>query len=455
MNAMDEAIDAQGAQRTPHMIYVAWGYPPARGAGMYRALATANAFARDGWKVTVLTATRETFERLTGTDPEAEAHIDPRVRVVRIPFDTARAETDLRKWSRARLYSPLLWNFTHWLRSGLRFPESGYGSWKGPLAAAAERIHREHPVDLVVGSANPNVDFVPGMQLHRAHGVPYVMDYRDAWHLDVYSGKHLGTRFGRSRRLERRLIDGAIEGWFVNQAIRDWHATEYPRRAKHFHVVANGFDPSFLGSVPDRHLDPDLGLTFGYLGTIYGPIPLRETLEGWRIARAESPLVARSRLVFRGRLGHFAEPDAVASALLNEYKDDAVSYHGPVSKTQVSEVYRDFDALVLIIGRSKYITSGKVFEYAATGLPIAALHHPETAATDILRGYPHVFPVAEPTPRLIADALIATAQEALNNTPEEIERTRQWATHLSRDAQLLPRASALRELLTSTHEAAL
>ena len=60
---------------------------------MYRALATANAFVREGWQVTVLTATRDTFERLTGSDPEAEKSIDPRIDIVRVPFDPERGET--------------------------------------------------------------------------------------------------------------------------------------------------------------------------------------------------------------------------------------------------------------------------------------------------------------------------------------------------------------------------
>ena len=422
---------------------------------MYRALATANAFAREGWRVTVLTATRETFDRLTGTDPDSEKHIDPRIHVVRIPYDPALGESDLRKWSRARLYSPLLWNFVRSIRSRISFPEGGYGSWKGPLTAAAEQVHQEHPVDLVVGSANPNVDFAVGMQLHRAHGVPYVMDYRDTWHLDVYSGTSLGARFSRSRRMERNLLDNAMEVWFVNQQILDWHAAKYPRRAEDFHVVANGFDHNFLESLGHSQPDPERGLTFGFLGTIYGPMPLRETLEGWRLARSESTTLAKSRLVFRGRLGHFAEPDPAAAELLNGYREDEVEYLGPVSKTQVSDAYRSFDALLLILGRSKYVTSGKVFEYAATGLPIAALHHPETAATNALRGYPRLFPVPEPTPRHIANSLIAAAEEALATTREKVERTRQWAAHMSRDAQLLPRVAALRARLTSASEVAL
>lgn len=433
----------------PHVLYVAWGYPPSRGAGMYRALATANAFARDGWKVTVLTATRDTFERLTGSDPQAEEYIDPRVSVVRIPFAPERDETDLRKWSRAQVYSPRLWDYVQWQLSGRDFPEVGYGTWKRPLVEAAEQIHREHPVDLTVGTANPNVDFAPGMHLRRTHGIPYVMDYRDAWHLNFETGGRLGRRFSRSRRLERRLLDDAIEAWFVNEPIRDWHARHYPRNAGAFHVVANGFDPVFLdgdgdGHVADEPAAPGRAFTFGYLGTIYGRVPLRETLDGWRLARAESEVVARSRFVFRGRLGHYAEPDADVAALLDEYRSDGVSHLGPVSKTNVMDVYRGFDALVLLLARSRFVTSGKVFEYAATGLPIAAFHHPDTAATSVLRGYPRVFPVAEPTARLIADAFIAMAGHLVDAGPEDADDARAWATHLSRDAQLSPRIAALR-----------
>jgi len=411
---------------------------------MYRALATANLFAREGWRVTVLTATRDTFERITGGDPEAERSIDPRVQVVRIPFDPARGETDLRRWSRFRVFSPLLWNFVRFLTAKALFPENGYGSWRRPLERAAVRIHRETPVDLVIGSANPNVDFMPGDRLRRRHGVPYVLDHRDAWHLDVYTGERLGRSWSRSRRIERRLFAGASEAWFVNAPIRDWHAAEYPRGARDMHVVANGYDPGFLELGGLRPRADGEGLVFGYLGTIYGPIPLRETLDAWRAARETSPLLARSRLVIRGRLGHFAEPDAMTAALLDEFRDDGVSYEGPVSKTAVARVYGGFDAVLLIISHSRYVTSGKVFEYAATGLPIAAIHHPETAATSVLAGHPQWFPVTALTPAEIQRVLIEVAERADRMTDADVAEARRWAEHLSREHQLLPRVHALR-----------
>lgn len=435
-------------ERAPHLLYVAWGYPPSRGAGMYRGLATANAFARAGWKVTVLTPTRETFQSLTDIDLEIEKAIDPSITVVRVPFDLSRGETDLAKWSRTRISSPLWWSFAKSMRERLLFPEPRYGGWRRFLVPAALAVHRENPVSLVIGTANPHVDFVPGWVLHRRFGVPYVMDYRDTWHLDMYSGTRIGSRWSRSARWEKRMLAKAQEVWFVNAPIRDWHAQEHPAVAERFMVVSNGYDPNFLSQERAQRPDPEAGLVFGYLGTVYGPMPMRETFEGWRLARERSPLIARSSLVIRGRLGHYATPDAEVRELIESYADEAVGYGGKVSKTRVAEVYGGFDALLLILGRSRYITSGKVFEYAATGLPIASLHHPETASTEVLRDHPAWVPAERVDAEAFAEAIVALGERAATTTAAGIARAQEWARRWERQRQLTPRITALTEHVT-------
>lgn len=439
------------AEKRPHLLYVAWGYPPSRGAGVYRALATANAFVRQGWDVTVLTASREVFEYQTGTDTELEKNIDPRVNVVRVPFSWIRGEPDLSKWSRGRVESNLLWTYLRAQKDRIDFPEPVYGGWRRALLAATENVHRNKPVDLVIGTANPNVDFVPGWHLHKKAQVPYVMDYRDTWHLDVYQDKRIGSPRSRSSRVERRLLASAAEAWFVNAAIRDWHAQEYPPKRGEYHVVANAFEEEFAekfhGMQPASIGRAGEGLVFGYLGTIYGPMPLRESLDGWRMAREQSSLINSSRLVIRGRLGHYSEPDPKVLAILDEYRVHGVSYEGPVSKTDVAAVYKTFDALLLILGRSKYVTSGKVFEYAATGLPIASLHHPETAATKVLEGRRDWFPLSEVTVQNACEVFLRTAERATAMTADDYAENQQWAAHLSREKQLLPRIEHLRLLV--------
>lgn len=430
----------------PHLLYVAWGYPPCRGSGVYRAWATANAFARDGWRVTVLTAPRETFTMSTGADLSLERSIHPGIEIVRVPFSAPGFDSDLRNWSRFHASVPELWNgLASWLGERA-FPERNYGGWRPTLEHAARRIHRENPVDLVIGTANPHVDFIPGWTLWRDAQIPYVMDYRDAWQLDVFSGARTTKQGSRVDRWERQLIAHAHSVWFVNEQIRQWHADVYPASADRMHVVSNGYDEPFTFDRPAR--DADSGVTFGYIGTLTDAVPLEQLLEGWQLARDRSPLLARSRIEFWGHLNHTGVPSGVVARLLPQFSANAIEYRGPVTKREIESVYARFDALILLLGTGRYVTSGKVFEYAATGSPVAAIHDPDNAASDVLRGLAHHHPVANLGPEAIAQALIATAEQAVTWTASDRAGARGAAQRFHRDAQLAPRIAALRADMT-------
>ncbi|MCR2313116.1 hypothetical protein NSU26_24370, partial [Salmonella enterica] len=82
----------------------------------------------------------------------------------------------------------------------------------------------------------PNVDFIPGHVLSTEFGVPAVMDHRDAWAVDIYSGRRVIEPRSRAGRWERTLIEDAAEVWFVNTPIRDWYAEQYPEFSDRFLV---------------------------------------------------------------------------------------------------------------------------------------------------------------------------------------------------------------------------
>src|SRR4029077_11302604 len=73
-------MTAQG----PHTLYVAWGFAPHRGPGVYRPLATVGELVRRGHRVTVLTTDLDTFDLVIGSDRGLLADVDPSVRVVRV-----------------------------------------------------------------------------------------------------------------------------------------------------------------------------------------------------------------------------------------------------------------------------------------------------------------------------------------------------------------------------------
>lgn len=400
-------------------------------------LATANAFARSGWKVTVLTVGREVFERSTGVDASLEARIDSRVHVERIPFPHRETVLDLRQWGSFRAHAPELWNGLQGRRTFRVFPEPRYGLWRTELERAAERIHAQHPVSLTVGSANPNVVHTAGLHLSQKHGVPFVMDYRDTWQLDMYAGTRRLTDSHPAAKWERRLISRASEVWFVNEPIAAWHRDLYPDAAARMRVVPNGFDADIVGSpTPPRSARAGV-IRFGNIGTMTSQTPIPELVAGWNEAKSHGAL-ENAELELYGYLGHEGDDEGGVLDAVGRVADGSARYLGPVQKMSIAETYARLDVLILPLGTSRYMTSGKVFEYMATGLPIVSVHDPVNAVSDTLRGYPGWFPAASLAADDVAHALIGAAAFAKAQTAEERLRARDWADRYDRRNVLDP-----------------
>ncbi|MGH8828397.1 MAG: glycosyltransferase, partial [Jiangellaceae bacterium] len=357
---------------------------------------------------------------------------------------------NLRNWSRLRMMQPKLWRRIRVWQDELPFPEVGYGPWRGPLERTVDELHRQDPFDMVVATANPHVAFAAAYHLHKTNGVPYVMDYRDAWLLNVFSGERLHGPRSRAARWERRLVESAHEVWFVNDPIREWHAALYPHHAHRMHTVANGFDPDLAPAIHGRSAAGNRPIRFGYIGTVSPKVPLAEFIDGWRLGREMSPSLAIADAAIRGYLGFYAMPDPKLFALLDSARDVSVHYDGPAAKGEIGSVYDTFDALLLILGTGRYVTSGKVFEYLATGLPIVSVHDPGNAASDVLRGHPLWFPAASLEPSDVANALTDAAEAAQTVGDDVRAKAREFGARFQRGLQLDPRIDALHSTVSET-----
>jgi glycosyltransferase involved in cell wall biosynthesis len=415
------------------------------GGGTYRTLATANALAAQGFRVTVLTGDRAGYQGLTGVDPSLEERIDPAIEVVRVPFEAPGYNHDIRTWSRERTEAPARWLEEFNEQAKADFPDPPFGSWLKPMLAAAEEIHRRDPVDLTVGSANPHVVMAAGHHLHTHFGVPHVIDHRDAWRLHCYWGIEQHLDDPRVAELETSYMRSASRVWFVNEPIREWHQRMYPEAADKMRVVENGYDPDFA---PAPRLDAGANdgrpLRFVYIGTVGVRVPVEEFIDGWIHARATVPALA-------GATAEVFGPLAVShgrTELARATDVHGLHFRGPVAKADVAGVYADADVLMLLLGPGRYVTSGKVYEYLASGLPIVSLHEPGNGASDILRDYPLWFPAEDMTIHGIADALAAAAASARSATPAERAAAVAFGQGYERSLQLGDPVADLWDLVT-------
>ncbi len=394
----------------PHLIYLAIGFPPAAKSSAYRMRAVANAFATQGWDVTAVSLNDEAWLREMGLDPSLLQGLSPRV--ARVGVDLARYDlaTDIREYSEAQA---LHWD--EWLAEQERldrevFPEDHFGRWLHPLRDALAQVHAAKPGDLVMVSPGPYVTLGAATLFCETTGVPLVLDYRDAWAVDVVTGDEAFPLDSRSGQWESRAVERGAGIWFVNDAIRGFYADRYPRASTRMRTVRNGFDGDPGAGVAQRVRSP---LRFGYLGTVtLSAEQLALVLRAWRLARTASPLLLDATLEFRGHLGTHTVGANRRQRTIDRFGRWGVSYGGPVSRNQVAEVYAGWDALLLALIGGRYVTSGKVYEYAATGLPIVSAHEPDSAAGEVLADYPRWFANASLTEAGVAAAFIAAAADA-------------------------------------------
>jgi hypothetical protein len=327
------------------------------------------------------------------------------------------------------------------------FPEIVFGSWRAALEDGVLAAHAERPADLMLVSPAPNSGLASAWRLWSEHGVPYAVDYRDAWSLNVLTGEEAFSVGSRAGEWERRVIERATAVWCVNEAIAGFYRDRYLRVADRIRTVQNGFD-ALVVPTQNRRPDRERGLTFGYVGTANFPADmLTPVVEGWRRARATDALLERSRLVFRGHFGAGLARGATRHvAMISTGAVDGVSYDGPAAKSDLANVYGRCDALVLILAGGRYVTAGKTYEYVASGLPIMSVHAEEHGAAEILGGYPLWVPPPAPLDAdTVAESFRATARLVVESSDDLRARAAQYGRSYERRAMLGPAVRSLTE----------
>ncbi len=238
-----------------HVLYVAWGFPPHQGPGVRRSLATVAELVRQGHRVTVLTADLATFDVVFGGDRSLLDEIPEAVRVVRVAMAAQPRDPLLNRWPAARIEDPKAWGDKVAKEQVRAFPEAVYGTWQPRAEAVAHRIHELDPVDLVIATGDPYVDFSVALRLHVDHGVPFVLDDRESWLLDpetpapeTLTPRPLGARI--LPWLEFALSQ-AVRVWFASPAIADWHRHRFPLYADRIRVVQTGADSELAPALRD------------------------------------------------------------------------------------------------------------------------------------------------------------------------------------------------------------
>lgn len=426
----------------PHLLYLAFFFPPSRSSGVYRAMATVRAFHEAGWRVTVITADERFFEDELGPpDYSLLDSIPLEVGIERVPFSLRldQPTTDVREFGWFRANFPHLWAA---IRNRMRLPRrildvlrgrsplsypmtDRYLAWIEPVVNRARDLYERDQFDHVLATGNPYSAFEAARLIAGMKGVDFTIDYRDPWAFDMRTGSPARLT-PATFAAEKRIIDEAHACIHVNSAIAKAYADRYPEDAHKQHVVVNGYDRE---SVPPLPAPAEGPITFGMLGTVTDLWPLGPLFEAWHLTRDRLP--DGSRLLLGGHLGYFPHATEMLRSSFPG-PEDGFSYEGPIPKTEVAKFYGRLDVALVPLFGGPMVTAGKILEVAALGMPIVCVQGKDGGAR---RFYESNHPLAisvDPDPGEIVDALVEAARLARETGEEERAQVRKEMARFER-----------------------
>ncbi len=221
--------------------------------------------------------------------------------------------------------------------------------------------------------------------MFKRFGVPYWLDFRDAWEL----GSHAPLRFSAPlvRYLERRAVRHSRLVTDVTPEMAALRRAAFPELPpERFHVLENGFDgnPSALSpsSPPSKVLR--LGI-WGKFSPYHSDHPA--------ILIAAVAELASEIAVEIHHFGAAGEEKALVEAAARCGLTSAIRFHG-YCEYEAGMAFLAAVDIMVVNHRSALLVGTKVYDAIRINRPILAFCRPTDALARLLKPFPHAYPVS-------------------------------------------------------------
>jgi glycosyltransferase involved in cell wall biosynthesis len=362
----------------PHVILIAYHFPPGPEIGAVRPFRFYKYLARMGYPCHVITAS-----------PQSAAAED----IAFLPDDLREVwegTGDRRKSFRA--YEELL------IRK-LAFPGHIGILWAFAAASRAHQLLRQHPGErFVVFSTYPPLGVLPaGLLCYLRDRLPWIADFRDPLGLGLGDEFTTGNQRFWNHQMEARVFRQASAVIANVEAAAGMWRKMYPRYARKLHVIPNGFDPEDAPRARELPVRPQKLLV--HAGALYhgrNPNAIVESLA--RLRRGDAPESAAAKILLVGSVD--AKTGLSQPVCEQGRREGWLELRPAVPRAEAQRLMEEADGLLLIQPQTDVQVPGKLFEYICIGRPVLALVPRASAVEEILAksGIPHVCLYADDDP---------------------------------------------------------
>lgn len=243
-----------------------------------------------------------------------------------------------------------------------------HGKWAKKVTKAAEILHHNWPIDLILASYPAAEALQAGLDLAGKFKLPLVVDLRDG--ITNNDSNSISSKV--LSQLERDVARGASLLVSVSKPILDYFSSMHPSYVNRYAEIRNGFDFD-----PPEHYTPNPVFTVTYAGKFYG-----ERRPDLFFAAVENllkqSLIENILIRLIGVPTNYHIPGFLESNL-------SMLPYTPYEETIMH--LQQSDALLLILGKSSFkgVFSGKLFDYLGTHRTVIALCDPDDVAADLIK----------------------------------------------------------------------
>ncbi|SCA58773.1 hypothetical protein AB751O23_AO_00040 [Chlamydiales bacterium SCGC AB-751-O23] len=277
--------------------------------------------------------------------------------------------------------------------------------WVSSAIEEVEKLLERSRVDLIISSAPPYSSHLIAGHMKKKWGIPWIADFRDSWLRNPILDLEGMPAFCQD--IERNLLLTCDKALFVTPKILQMYRDQFPEKQDDFHLIYNGYDED---DFEKGAVNKDSAFTLMHMGTIYPSFmpAVACFLRGFKIflssfSKGEPDI----KVLFQG--WNYPEAEKQMRALVKDLKlEDHIFFEGYVPhKEAVSNLMQSHISL-LFLGFSKKINScatGKVFEYARSGVPCLAFAPLDSDAISIFKNSNFYSLVSEDNDVLVSESI--------------------------------------------------
>lgn len=375
------------ARANRKVLIITYYWPPSGGIAVQRTLKFVKYLQEFGWTPVVYTVMNGEYPEL---DPSLELQVPASVVVLKRPiwepyqlYKLFTGKKSSSKVNRSNLKSKEKGNFTErlsfWIRGNLFIPDTRR-FWISPSVKFLLQYLRQEKVDAIISTGPPHSTHMIAMNVSKGLGIPWLADFRDPWTtMDYYRDLMLMPFADKLHRtLERKVLHQADTLVVVGSLIKK----EFEEKGAHrVRVISNGYDESDFNINGSVALDKEF--TLAHMGSFF---QRRNPLSLWKAIAAlkaeDHPVGKHVRIKLVGRV----DPGVLKSIQENGL-DENMQLMAQMPHEEVIRHMKSAQILLLPIDDfegSKWVLTGKLYEYLASGRPILCIGPLDGEAATVL-----------------------------------------------------------------------